>query len=1051
MARNFYRTIQVVVLLFMVDLAVKAEQLPLKAYTTADGLPHNVINKIVRDSRGFLWFCTDDGLARFDGYEFTNFGTEQGLPHAVVNDLLEARDGEYWVATNGGLCIFNPNGVAAQQVAYADKLPPNSSLLPMFIVVTPASDDRYTKSITTLLQARDGTIWYGTRNGVFSVTMTKPQVTIEPVNIGLANDYPEQRDINALLEDRFGALWFGGPDGLRRRWPDGAFVRYGKRDGLPDDNIHDLLEDHDGNLWVATRFGGLFQLATSAGHEAPVVKRTYNVTNALGTDWVFDLFASSDDKLWVGTNAGLAEFSLKDEKQRGPLHVYTKRNGFSYHEIANIAEDRDGNLWLGTINGAMKLSRGGFTTFNERDGVCCVRSFFRSPAGEFYAYANVNPDQVPQSDNSAVPYTLNLGHLDREHFTWLMPDALKNKHLAWSPQPTALQSRTGEWWIGTGEGLFRFPPQNSFSALKNAKPIANYTTRDGLATMEVFCIYEDSRGDLWVSTVGSNGNGLARWERATRTLHNVAQMDSLPSLKEKLPTAFSEDAVGDLWVGFSQGELARYRDGRFKLFTTADGLPTGRVDDLFRDRAGRLWIAIRRGLVRVDDPTAERPSFVTYTTTQGLSSNYVSTITQDHSGMMYIGTGQGVDRLDPTNGRIKHYTTADGLALGDVATAACDRDGAIWIGTSAGFSRLQPEATQSSDAPPVFIKGLSIAGTSHHVSAIGETAILLADLSPNQNQLQIDFVGLSFAPGEVLRYQYRLEGAKGDWTTPSTQRTINFANLAPGSYRFLVRAVNAEGVASTRSATIAFVILRPIWQRWWFLSLSGIVVALIAYELYRYRLARLLELERIRTRIATDLHDDIGSSLSQIAILSEVVRQKVGDNQAAVAEPLSQITTSSSELMDTMSDIVWAIDPHKDQLADLIQRMRRFASDVLTARNIDFEFNAPDAQRKLNLSADVRRQAFLVFKETLNNAVRHSACSRVVIDFRVNRHSCKLSIRDDGRGFDPDRESDGHGLVNMRQRARQLGGSLTVISQPNEGTSVVFEAPISVQRKTRIG
>ncbi len=202
---------------------------------------------------------------------------------------------------------------------------------------------------------------------------------------------------------------------------------------------------------------------------------------------------------------------------------------------------------------------------------------------------------------------------------------------------------------------------------------------------EVYCVHEDARGDLWAATVSASGNGLVRWDRATRTLHDMAQTQGLPSLKDKLPTAFQEDGAGNLWVGFNQGELARYRAGRFTVFTSADGLPAGRVNDLYLDRTGRLWIAILRGgLSRVVDPAAEHPTFVNYTMAQGLSSNFVSAITEDSYGRIYAGTGQGVDRLDPTTGRIKHYTTADGLAPGKVHAGYRARNGQLWFGTAQG-------------------------------------------------------------------------------------------------------------------------------------------------------------------------------------------------------------------------------------------------------------------------------------------------------------------------------------------------------------------------------
>src|SRR5712691_2868585 len=172
-------------LLFCVFQVGRAEHLPLKAYTVADGLPNDVINKIVRDSRGFLWFCTDDGLSRFDGYEFTNYGTDQGLPHAVVNDFLETRGGEYWVATNGGLCRFNPTGIPTRQVIYGNQLPSNALREPMFTVFTSATDDRYNRAITTLLQGRDGTIWFGTWNGIFRRELENGRTILRPVEIGL--------------------------------------------------------------------------------------------------------------------------------------------------------------------------------------------------------------------------------------------------------------------------------------------------------------------------------------------------------------------------------------------------------------------------------------------------------------------------------------------------------------------------------------------------------------------------------------------------------------------------------------------------------------------------------------------------------------------------------------------------------------------------------------------------------------------------------------------------------------------------------------------------
>ncbi len=1047
------RTLLLTGWLLLVWVAAPAERLPLKAYTTADGLAHNVVNKIMRDSRGFLWFGTNEGLSRFDGYTFTNYGTNEGLPHPTVNDIVETRAGEYWVATNGGLCKFNLRGVPTSHVVYANSSTAAALPTPMFTVIVPAADDRFSRAINVLLQDRDGTIWCGTLKGLYRVAQTGAHAELLPVDIGLPTGYAEQSYINALLEDRYGTLWIAAPSGLYRRWPDGSAAHFGQSDGLPNEYVLCLLADQRGNLWVGTALGGLVQLRIAAEHRAPIITHTYNETNGLTTNWVFALYESADGKLWVGTNAGLCELVPGADSAPASLRTYTERHGLSYHEVVTVAADRDGNVWLGTNTaGAMKLARNGFTTFDARDGLNAVTSFFESDAGEFYAYGEVLGDRQASIFDGAKldlldPGPLNhwrrLGRFDGQRFTWLIPAALKGKYLGWSGLPLALQARTGEWWIGTAEGLFQFPRTSSFAALKAAPPTAIYTDKDGLASLSIYCLYEDAHGDLWVATVAPTGNGLARWARATHTLHDMADTAGLPSLKERLPTAFQADGAGNLWVGFNQGELARYRAGRFEVFTSADGLPVGRINDLYLDHAGRLWVAMMRGgLVRVDEPAAAHPTFIAYTTAQGLSGNYVSAITEDQYGRIYLGTGQGLDRLDPATGRSKHYTTADGLASGTMSAAFSARDGQLWFGTTQGLSRFLPEPPQVAAAPPpILLTGLRVAGATQTVSASGETELRLPDLAAGANQLQIDFVGLSFASGESLRYQYRLEAADADWSAPTAQRTINYANLAPGRYRFLVRALTSDGNVSPAPAVVTFNVRPHLWQRWWFLTLAALAVFAVGYALYRYRVTRLLEVANMRTRIATDLHDDIGANLTKIAILSEVVKQQHGNGDAAPDSPLSAIARIARESVAAMSDIVWAINPQRDSVRDLVRRMRRHAEELFTSRDLGLTFNAPAQEQHLKLSVDVRRDLFLIFKEAVNNTARHSRCTAVLIALTIVGHQLILEIADNGVGFDPTGESDGQGLMSMRRRAVRLGGEIEIESAAGQGTRIRISVP----------
>jgi signal transduction histidine kinase len=362
---------------------------------------------------------------------------------------------------------------------------------------------------------------------------------------------------------------------------------------------------------------------------------------------------------------------------------------------------------------------------------------------------------------------------------------------------------------------------------------------------------------------------------------------------------------------------------------------------------------------------------------------------------------------------------------------------------------LIPEPDQPQPAPPILIDGLQIAGVAIPLSELGESQVGPLELSSGQNQVSIDFVGLEFDPGEALRYQHKLEGADRDWSAPSDQRVINYENLAPGSYRFQVRAVTTEGVMSLHPALVAFTIPPPLWRRWWSITLAVGLFGLLVYAAHHYRVARLVELERVRTRIATDLHDDIGSSLSRMAILSEVAKRQMEGTTRDSVKILIDIAESSRKAVDSMSDIVWAIDPRRDDLSNVVFRVRQFASDLLVAKGIAWQFQAPPEFEKIKLDPEQRRHIFLIFKEAINNSVRHANCNSVYLSLKVVRSQINGEICDDGCGFKvpsleqvADNGALGHGLENLRTRAAQLGGHLIIDSSPGHGTRIRLSVPL---------
>ncbi|MCI0485544.1 MAG: histidine kinase [Blastocatellia bacterium] len=995
-----------------------AEQLPIRLYNTADGLAQNAVNRIVRDSHGFLWFCTDEGLSRFDGYTFTNYTTADGLPHPMVRSFMETRSGVYWAGTDYGVCRFNPKGRTTDD--------------PMFVLYS------QTGTVNALIEDRAGVIWAGAGRGLYRLEQMNGEWTPRVVEIGLPREVENDMIVRALLEDRQGALWIGAGSGLYRRWPDGRTERYTTEHGLPANDILALLMDTDGQLWVGTR-KGLSQIALEPGTHRII--RVYTEKNGLPNSNTRSLFQSSTGQLWVGSTTALVEFVSRASRDGSRFRQYASEPVLSKLFVQTLAEDRDGNLWIGTDDGALKLARNGFTTYTEADGLgeSRVSSIFESRAGDLC---------VMTLFSSATP----LNWFEGKRFRAIRPRVPRRlTYFCWGWHQLTLQDREGEWWLPTGQGLLRYRKVGHVRQLATTPPKAVYTTRDGLVSNDVFRLYEDSRGDIWIATFSEARCGLTRWERATANFHHYGEADGLPP-RMPIPFAFSEDRAGNLWIGFDGGALARFRDGRFTVFTSEHGLPAGAIYDLHLDGAGRLWIASTTGgLARLDDTSAERPRFITYTTAQGLSSNRINCITEDGYGRLYVGTGRGLDRLDPATGRTRPFTAADGLISGEVLVSFRDRKGDLWFGGKGGLSRLTPQPDPPRSPPPILITGLRIGGETHHISALGETEIASVELGPNKNQIQIDFVALGFSPGEELRYQYRLEGSNEDWSRLNEQRTVNFANLASGRYRFLVRAVNADGATSARPASFSFTILPPFWQRWWFIAIVAAIAGLAAYTIYRYRVTRLLELERVRTRIAADLHDDIGSSLSQISVLSEVLRKQLGAQEARVSKNLSLINRVSQEALDSMSDIVWAINPQQDHLSDLVRRMRRVASEVLPARNIEFSFNAPTTAHDLRLGADIRRQVFLMFKETINNTVRHSECSRVEIELKVEGAWLALVVADNGKGFAPNRVDEGNGLVSLQRRARSLGGKTLVSSREGQGTTVMIRVPHSQHIRLRGG
>jgi signal transduction histidine kinase len=510
----------------------------------------------------------------------------------------------------------------------------------------------------------------------------------------------------------------------------------------------------------------------------------------------------------------------------------------------------------------------------------------------------------------------------------------------------------------------------------------------------------------------------------------------------------AEDRGHNIWLGFKEGGLLRYSRGRFTRFGEPEGAPRGNISSLFVDVRGRLWIGAGGGLALVTDSGAPHPHFDLYDTTRGLSSNTVECIADDTMGRIYLGTPRGVDRLDPETGLVRQFSAADGLPYGGFASAIRDRSGAVWFGSRTGLSRIVPEPPGEPHIPNVLITALRAGDVDYPVSQLGETSVALSDLSPAKNRMQVEFTAPD-ASGETLRYKFRLKGADTAWSEPRVQHAVDYRNLAAGSYQLLVKAVDAEGHESANTADVTFTVLPPLWKRWWFeLCLFGAATGL-AYALHAYRLNNILSIEKMRTAIATDLHDDIGSSLAQIAVWSAVAQVNASGGAPMSGQPLDRIGTVARELTDSMNDIVWAIRSGDEGPESLFRRMRQFSAEFLQPAGIDFSFSVGPVPPRVRLTLNSRRQIFLIYKECMHNLVKHSGCRSAWVEFSIGDNEAVMTVADDGIGLNGYAgagrslaSGGGNGLPNMLRRAESLGGRVEFGERVGGGCRITVWLPV---------
>ncbi|HEX5222922.1 MAG TPA: two-component regulator propeller domain-containing protein, partial [Verrucomicrobiae bacterium] len=667
------------------------------------------------------------------------------------------------------------------------------------------------------------------------------------------------------------------------------------------------------------------------------------------------------------------------------------------------------------------------------------------------------------------------------------------------------RARNGDVWAASeGAGLYRL--QNNLWT--------NFSVESGLSNTFVWSVTEDSRGNIWAGTWGGglfrlDGDRFVRQFDLDQRGEAVTALHEFPDgtlwigssvglirwSNNKLErfAAFGGAAAGDvralaagrdgqLWVGTQGSGLGRFQDGKFQTIGQTNGLPPDDILSLYEDADRTLWIGtFDRGMGRYRDGR-----YTAITMKNGLPNNVIGHIEDDEMGNLWLNTQRGLVRVSKkdlnacADGHLRNLSTlvlgkGDGLptlagSSGFSPSGFRSPDGRLWFPTARGIAVVKPRAVRTNNVPPsVRIEELFVDSQPANVvelparsSAIQSNQPLRAiELPPGRHQLDIAFTGVSFTSPDRVRFKYRLEPLDKDWTDYGTSRRVTYSFLPPGKYTFRVNACNSDGLWSETDDAVAINVLPYFWQTWWFKTMLGVVgVGVVGYGFYfesrrrlrlkLERIARERELERERARIAQDIHDDLGASLTRIGMLSESATEDLQDPPRAAAS-LNQIYSTARDLTRAMDEIVWAVNPRHDTLDSLTNYITRFAHDFLSAAHIRCRLDAPMQVADLTVRSEIRHNLFLAFKETLNNVAKHSKATEARISIDLAQHGFRLAVADNGCGFDPactpvrpanGRMVSGYGIAGIRTRLEQIGGNVSITSQPGKGTQVELFIPL---------
>ena len=862
------------------------QDLRFRHLTTSDGLSQNNVFAILQDHQGFMWFGTEDGLNKFDGYSFTTYKNISTDPQSLSNNyilyLLEDKDNILWICTANGLNRYDRKNNSFK--VYRSETPDTTTLRNNYISI--------------IFEDRDGTLWIGTTSGLSKFDKEKEEFTHythDPQNPESLSD----SRIRTIFEDKKGNFWVGTRDGLnlfnRKTGKNKRVILKGNSpSGSNPNSISKIIEGENGDLWIGTWGGGLVRFNPDSGSVRYYVHESEN-ENSIDNNYIYDLFIDSQNNFWVGVeNGGLNLFNRKNNHFEKYYTDPTNINSISHNSATFIYEDNNGTLWVGAHKGGINFynpKQAKFKTYisnqyinsissnnvkaflEDRDGILWIGTdggglnLFDRKKNTFKVYKH--QERNPKSINSNVILSLfedkkgtiwvgtyggGLNKLSKKDGTfiksknsWEDPDNVGNNHI-W----TIAEGEDGNLWLGTrGSGINIFDPETGeITSVKCEEAGA-----DAISNCYINHLLKDSRGNMWISTTW----GLNLYNPATKSFtvfhHNPAQEGSISS--EDIYVAF-EDKKGNLWVGTNDGlNKYDYLTQTFSVYNQEDGLPGNSVVSIEEDSRGNLW----------------------------------------------LGTLSGISKFNPESLSFKNFSAGDGLQ-GDEFTQQASlktRSGEMFFGGPGGFNVFHPDSVSKFNdfVPPLFITNFHIFNKEANIGKnIQEVKEIV--LSHEQSVFSFEFAALSYINTEKNQYAYMLEGFDKNWNFVGNQRKATYTNLDAGEYTFRVKASNNDGVWNEEGTALSVIITPPYWQTWWFrilmlLSVGGLVFAFISQRIRNIHIQK-LELEKqVKERTS-----EVSEQKEQLQIQAQVLQNMNMD----LEEYANSLKIMNKELQEQKQEIL---------------------------------------------------------------------------------------------------------------------------------------------------